>query len=178
MVANTVSFPTSDGSEARWPNKLTAPRSRDWPDFFRIDDADANKLMPTWVQTDRKKVLLNWKRTIGTGVDRELRKINNSPPRDRNVVCTLKSFPAGYALFAKKRVRDPGHTDYYLYGSTTSARCFRSPREFIPHGVWLNLKKVDPSVLCECTYCTSARQKPPKNKVPSTRSPDVVPPPF
>lgn len=173
ILVGKVSFRMSDGETARWPTKFTAPPSRDSHEYFRIDDADANKRMPPMVQEKRKKVLSNWKVAIGTHIAKRLREIQEPSAPNRNLKYTLESFPAGYALFAQKRIKDPDREDYYLCGSTIGS-VFRSPEEFFPHGVWLRLKPDDPSLLCDCTYCTKHRQ----NEDSSTKALDVVAPLF
>ena len=69
------------------------------------------------------------------------------------VVRTLRSFPAGYALFAKPRLRNPERFDHYLFGFDSEGKpaiVFDSPYAFVLHAAALMCGEL---VGCGCKVC-------------------------
>ncbi|KAF8526822.1 hypothetical protein JB92DRAFT_3140039 [Gautieria morchelliformis] len=135
-----ITFPVSDGDCSRRPDNMIAPpisaREVNWHRTMTLEE----------------KYACRWRNLIGQGIA----KLLNMP--DQGKYC-LQSFPVGYWMFDHNKgpIKNVRH-DLYLYGSKTVLR-FRSPAEFIPHGVWL---LTDPTLNknnCGCKYCGGGGKK-------------------
>ncbi|KAJ3308020.1 hypothetical protein HDU76_004183 [Blyttiomyces sp. JEL0837] len=86
----------------------------------------------------------------------------NAEELERGVVIpdslTLESLPHGYRLMGKPRIVTAEHVDKYLFGHPRSRGSkFRSPKEFLPHLIWLATDRTRNHANCKCHHCTKSR---------------------
>lgn len=123
------------------------------------------------VEEYKRKVAENWMKEEAGGLEKGKKY-------------TLAGLPSGYALFQRRRTKDPTHIDRWLYGHS-SKKVFDSPNTFYPH--WKFLLNFGSGESCKCKLCDpkQIKRKPrrPASKGHSSPSPSVapksqVPPPF
>ncbi|KAF4556104.1 Hypothetical protein D9617_1g079790 [Elsinoe fawcettii] len=93
---------------------------------------------------------------------------------------TLDRLPNGYALFGKRRIKEPTHVDRYLYGHPKYT--FRSAEEFYDH--FKSLMDTGSTAQCKCIGCGPGKKRGrPKadpnapSKTPSQKPPKSKPGP-
>lgn len=89
----------------------------------------------------------HWKLTLGALLRDQL-----LPKDNRNFY--LEEFPEHYSLWKKSKKADPKGGEYLLYGMDgDKPRAFRSPRDFLPHLLWLISGRGGKHLNCSCDYC-------------------------
>ncbi|KAF8511615.1 hypothetical protein BU17DRAFT_97032 [Hysterangium stoloniferum] len=135
-----ITFPVSDGDASRRPDNLKEPspsaREVNWHRTMKMDE----------------KYFCRWRNLIGQGIA----KLMNKPDQEKHCI---GCFPDGYWMFDhhKGPISNIRH-DLYLFGSKTVLR-FRSPAEFIPHGLWLLTDPTLNTRNCGCKYCGGSGTK-------------------
>lgn len=123
------------------------------PDYRELEEGqkkhhfkELDKTVPRYVR---------WMKLCG-----EYLKSNTSLSTDRHEY-SLAALPTGYILL--ERTRAPGltkrpKTDVFLYGHPGGSK-FRSPREFMPHLLWLVADKTHKRSNCPCKLCLTRAER-------------------